>query len=181
MRIHHNKHHQAYVDSLNRALEPHPKLHAMPVQELLWSLEDVPAEIREAVRNSGGGHVNHSMFWEIMGPGCGGKPNGALAEAINQRFGDVDTLRAEMTDAALSHFGSGWAWLTMDTNGHMEVLTTANQDSPLSQHCTVMLGIDLWEHAYYLKYENRRADYLAAWWNSVNWYAVAERYARSRG
>ncbi len=181
MRIHHTKHHQGYVDNLNRALMDHPELHAMPIQELLWSLDDVPDEIRDAVRNNGGGQANHSMFWEIMAPNSGGDPSGALGDVIAQQFGSIDTFRDQFNAVALSHFGSGWAWLTMDSSGRLEVETTANQDSPLTDHRTAILGVDLWEHAYYLKYENRRADYLAAWWNTVCWHAVAERYASSRG
>jgi Fe-Mn family superoxide dismutase len=181
MRIHHTKHHQGYVDNLNRALEPYPDLQAMPVQELLWNLNHVPEEIRTAVRNNGGGHVNHSMFWEIMAPGAGGEPTGALHEAICETYVDFDTLRGKLNSAAMTRFGSGWAWLTIDAEGRLRVESTANQDSPLLQHRTALLGVDVWEHAYYLKYQNRRADYLTAWWNVVNWPSVAERYAYARG
>ena len=175
MRIHHDKHHAAYVTNLNAALEKHPELQQKSIEDLLKSINSVPEDIRTAVRNNGGGHANHTMFWEIMGPGKGGAPGGALADAINSSFGDFETLKKQVNDAGAKRFGSGWAWL-IDAGGKLVVESTANQDSPLMEGKKPILGLDVWEHAYYLKYQNRRPDYLAAWWNTVNWDAVAKRF-----
>jgi Fe-Mn family superoxide dismutase len=173
MRLHHDKHHQAYVDNANKALEG-TEWADRPVEEVLQSLDSLPEEIRMAVRNNAGGHANHSLFWEIMGPGGGGQPEGALADAINDAFGSVDSLIEQVNDAGVKRFGSGWSWVVAD-NGSLAVTSTPNQDTPLSDGKTPILGIDVWEHAYYLKYQNRRPDYLAAWWNVVNWEEVGRR------
>jgi superoxide dismutase, Fe-Mn family len=174
MRIHHDKHHAAYVNNLNAALEKNPELQNKSVEELIKGINTVPEAIRTAVRNNGGGHVNHTMFWEIMGPGKGGQPTGAIAEAIKSSFGSFDTFKTQFADAAVKRFGSGWAWL-LDAGGKLVIESTANQDSPLMEGKKPILGIDVWEHAYYLKYQNRRPDYLEAWWNVVNWAAVNSR------
>jgi len=178
MRVHHDKHHQAYVDNANKALEG-TEWDDRPVEEVLQSLDSLPEEIRAAVRNNAGGHANHSLFWEIMSPNGGGQPQGALAEAINGAFGGVDSLMQQVNDAGVKRFGSGWSWLVAD-NGALSVTSTANQDTPLSEGKTPILGIDVWEHAYYLRYQNRRPDYLAAWWNVVNWEEVARRLETAR-
>jgi Fe-Mn family superoxide dismutase len=175
MRIHHDKHHGGYVNNLNAAIEKHPELQNRSADDLLKSINSIPEDIRTAVRNNGGGHVNHSMFWEIMGPGKGGAPTGAIGEAINSTFGSFDAFKTQMNDAGAKRFGSGWAWL-IDAGGKLAVESTANQDSPLMDGKRPILGVDVWEHAYYLKYQNRRADYLAAWWNVVNWDAVNKRF-----
>jgi Fe-Mn family superoxide dismutase len=175
MRIHHDKHHGAYVTNLNAALEKHPELQNKSVEDLLKSINTMPEDIRTAVRNNGGGHANHTMFWEIMGPKKGGAPTGAIADAINSAFGSFDTFKAQVNDAGAKRFGSGWAWL-IDAGGKLVIESTANQDSPLMEGKRPILGVDVWEHAYYLKYQNRRADYLAAWWNVVNWDAVNKRF-----
>jgi superoxide dismutase, Fe-Mn family len=175
MRIHHDKHHGTYVTNLNAALEKHPDLQQKSVDDLVKGINSVPEDIRTAVRNNGGGHVNHTMFWEIMGPGKGGAPAGALGDAIKSSFGDFDTFKKQLADAGMKRFGSGWAWL-IDAGGKLVIESTANQDSPLMEGKKPILGVDVWEHAYYLKYQNRRADYLAAWWNVVNWDAVAKRF-----
>jgi Fe-Mn family superoxide dismutase len=175
MRIHHDKHHGAYVNNLNTALEKHPDLQNKSVEELMKSINTVPEAIRTAVRNNGGGHVNHTMFWEIMGPGKGGQPTGAIADAIKSSFGSFDTFKTQFADAAAKRFGSGWAWL-LDAGGKLVIESTANQDSPLMEGKKPLLGLDVWEHAYYLKYQNRRPDYIAAWWNVVNWDAVNKRF-----
>jgi len=175
MRIHHDKHHAAYVTNLNAALEKHPDLQQKSIEDLLKSINSVPEDIRTAVRNNGGGHANHTMFWEIMGPAKGGAPSGALADAINSSFGDFETFKKQVNDAGVKRFGSGWAWL-IDAGGKLVVESTANQDSPVMEGKKPILGVDVWEHAYYLKYQNRRPDYLAAWWNVVNWDAVARRF-----
>jgi Fe-Mn family superoxide dismutase len=175
MRIHHDKHHAAYVTNLNAALEKHPELQQKSIEDLLKSINSVPEDIRTAVRNNGGGHANHTMFWEIMGPGKGGAPGGALGDAINSTFGDFETFKKQVNDAGVKRFGSGWAWL-IDVGGKLVIESTANQDSPLMEGKKPILGVDVWEHAYYLKYQNRRPDYLAAWWNAVNWDAVAKRF-----
>ena len=175
MRIHHDKHHAAYVTNLNAALEKHPELQQKSIEDLLKSISSVPDDIRTAVRNNGGGHANHTMFWEIMGPGKGGAPGGALGDAINSTFGDFETFKKQVNDAGVKRFGSGWAWL-IDAGGKLVIESTANQDSPLMEGKKPILGVDVWEHAYYLKYQNRRPDYLAAWWNVVNWDAVAKRF-----
>jgi Fe-Mn family superoxide dismutase len=174
MRIHHGKHHAAYVTKLNDALETHTELQTKSAEDLIRNLSAVPDDIRTAVRNNGGGHVNHTMFWQIMGPNAGGAPTGDLADAIASAFGSFDKFKAELTNAATGRFGSGWAWL-VDSGGKLSVTSTANQDNPLSDGKRPILGVDVWEHAYYLKYQNRRPDYLAAWWNVVNWDAVAKR------
>jgi Fe-Mn family superoxide dismutase len=171
MEIHHGKHHQAYVTNLNAALEKHPELADKPIETLLADLNAVPEDIRSAVRNNGGGHVNHTMFWQIMGPNGGGAPTGAVADAITSSFGGFDKLKEEFKKAGIARFGSGWAWL-INTGGKLTIESTANQDSPLMEGKKAILGIDVWEHAYYLKYQNRRPDYLEAWWNVVNWEAV---------
>jgi Fe-Mn family superoxide dismutase len=180
MEIHHGKHHQAYVTNLNAALEGHPALAKKSVEDLIADLNAVPESIRAAVRNNGGGHANHTFFWSIMGKGKAGKPKGALAKAIDEGFGGFDAFRAQFENAAKTRFGSGWAWLVA-SGGGLEVLSTANQDSPLSNGKTPILGVDVWEHAYYLKYQNRRPDYVAAWWNVVDWGAAAARYDAVEG
>jgi Fe-Mn family superoxide dismutase len=179
MEIHHDRHHKTYVDNLNKAVEQAPELANMPVEQLLRNINQVPESIRTAVRNNGGGHANHSMFWEIMGPNGGGAPSGALAQAINDAFGSVDALKEKINANGAARFGSGWSWLVWN-NGKLEALSTANQDSPLMDGMTPILGVDVWEHAYYLKYQNKRADYLKAWWDVVNWDAVAKRLAAAR-
>ncbi len=176
MHLHHDKHHQAYVTNLNAAMEKHPELSSKSPEDLIKDLNAIPEDIRAAVRNNGGGHVNHTMFWEIMGPG-GGEPTGALLEAINSAFGSVDAMKAAVNDAGVKRFGSGWTWLVKSADGTLSVVSTANQDNPMSEGHTPLLGNDVWEHAYYLKYNNRRPDYLAAWWNTVNWDAVSKRFA----
>ncbi len=174
MQIHHGKHHQAYVNNLNAALEKHPALQGKSAEELIANLSAVPEEIRTAVRNNGGGHVNHAMFWQIMGPGKGGAPTGAIAAAITGAFGSFDTFKEQIVKAGTTRFGSGWAWL-VSSGGKLTIESTANQDSPLMEGKRAILGVDVWEHAYYLKYQNRRPDYLAAWWNLVNWDEVNKR------
>jgi superoxide dismutase, Fe-Mn family len=175
MRIHHDKHHAAYVNNLSAALEKHPGLQSKSVEDLVRGINTVPEDIRTAVRNNGGGHLNHTMFWEIMGPGKGGEPKGGIAEAIKSTFGDFEKFKTQMNDAGVKRFGSGWAWL-IDAGGKLVIESTANQDSPLMEGKKAILGIDVWEHAYYLKYQNRRPDYLAAWWNVINWDAVNNRF-----
>jgi len=165
MHLHHDKHHQAYVTNLNAAIEKHPELSSKSPEDLIKDLSAIPEDIRMAVRNNGGGHVNHTMFWEIMGPG-GGEP-----------FGSLDAMKAAVNDAGAKRFGSGWTWLVKSADGKLAVVSTANQDNPMSEGQTPILGNDVWEHAYYLKYNNRRPDYLAAWWNTVNWDAVSKRFA----
>ncbi|MGH9313658.1 MAG: superoxide dismutase [Vicinamibacterales bacterium] len=177
MRIHHDKHHAAYVNNLNAALEKYPELQKKPVEDLLRSINSVPEDIRTAVRNNGGGHANHTMFWEIMGPNAGGAPKGAIADAINSVFGGFDQFKEQVNKAGVGRFGSGWAWL-VEVGGKLVVESTANQDSPLMEGKKPILGVDVWEHAYYLKYQNRRPDYLAAWWNVVNWDAVNKRFGK---
>jgi Fe-Mn family superoxide dismutase len=179
MRVHHDKHHQAYVDNANAALEGTP-LADKPVDHILTNLDILPADKQTAVRNNAGGHANHSLFWEIMSPDGGGEPGGALADAIADTFDSLDTLRQQLNDTGVKRFGSGWSWLVHDGTG-LAVYSTANQDSPMLTDDVPLLGIDVWEHAYYLKYQNRRPDYLAAWWNVVNWDAVAERYQEAIG
>ena len=172
MQIHHGKHHQAYVTNLNAALDKHPALHGHSLDELLKNLAAVPDDIRMAVRNNGGGHWNHTFFWNLMAPNAGGAPTGALAEAIASSFGSFDAFKEKFAAAGMGRFGSGWAWL-VDNGGSLEITSTPNQDNPLMEGRRAILGVDVWEHAYYLKYQNRRADYLAAFWNVVNWSAVA--------
>ena len=174
MQIHHGKHHAAYVNNLNAALEKHPDLQGKSADELIKNLSGVPEAIRTAVRNNGGGHVNHTMFWEIMGPGKGGAPSGKVADAINGTFGGFDAFKEQMNKGGVGRFGSGWVWL-VSSGGKLSIESTANQDSPLMEGKHPVFGIDVWEHAYYLKYQNRRPDYLAAWWNVINWEAVNAR------
>ncbi len=181
MHLHHDKHHQAYVTNLNTALEGQSQFANLSVEDILRRINDVPENIRTAVRNNGGGHANHSMFWQIMKPNGGGAPSGALAQAITDAFGSFDELKAKFNDAGAKRFGSGWAWLVMDGTGKLAVTSTANQDSPLMDGQHPIMGNDVWEHAYYLKYQNRRADYLAAWWNVVNWDEIARRFSAARG
>jgi Fe-Mn family superoxide dismutase len=178
MHLHHDKHHAAYVNNLNAALEKHPELQGRSVEDLIRDLNAVPEDIRTAVRNNGGGHVNHTMFWEIMGPNAGGEPTGPIAGAISQAFGSFDNLKQQFNDAGVKRFGSGWAWLCRDTDGSLHIESTANQDNPMSDGHTPILGNDVWEHAYYLTYQNRRPEYLNAWWNVVNWDAVNKRFQR---
>ena len=179
MHLHHDKHHQAYINNLNTALANYPDLQDKSAEELIRDLNSVPEAIRPAVRNNGGGHVNHTMFWEIMGPNGGGEPSGALADAINQSFGSFDAFKQQFNDAGTKRFGSGWAWLVRSSDGGLSVISTANQDNPLSDGQYPVLGNDVWEHAYYLKYQNRRPEYLAAWWNVVNWDAVSQRFEQA--
>jgi Fe-Mn family superoxide dismutase len=177
MEIHHDKHHQAYINNLNAAIEKHPELDNKSVEDLLKDLNAVPEDIRTAVRNNGGGHWNHSMFWEIMSPKGGGEPGGALADAIKKAFGDFASFQEKLAAAAVGQFGSGWGWLVKDSSGALSVLATPNQDNPMSNGRTPILGVDVWEHAYYLNYQNRRPDYVKAWWNVVNWDEVSKRFA----
>ncbi len=176
MEIHHTKHHQTYITNANNALAPHAALAAKPVEQLLREIETAPADIRQALINNAGGHANHTLFWQIMGPGKGGSPKGPLLDDINKIFGSFDAMKEQFGKAALTRFGSGWAWLGLDQSGKLHVGSTANQDSPLMHGHKPILGLDVWEHAYYLKYQNRRADYIAAWWSVVNWDKVHELY-----
>jgi superoxide dismutase, Fe-Mn family len=175
MKVHHDKHHQAYVDKANAALEGTPLADA-PIEDVLRDLSQVPEDKRTAVRNNGGGHYNHTLFWEWMSPNGGGEPDGALREAIDSAFGSFDDFKAKFKDAGVNRFGSGWSWLVHDGSG-LAVVSTANQDNPVSDGQTPLLGVDVWEHAYYLKYQNKRPDYIDAWWNTVDWAKVAERYS----
>lgn len=181
MEIHHDKHHAGYVAKVNAALEGHADLAALPIEQLLREIGKVPEKIRQGVINNGGGHANHTMFWQIMGPGKGGEPTGALAADITKTFGSFDKFQTQFSDAAATRFGSGWAWLGLDADGQLHVGSTANQDSPHMLGHKPILGLDVWEHAYYLKYQNRRPDYIKAWWNVVNWDKVAEFYAQAKG
>ena len=174
MEIHHGKHHAAYVTNLNAALKKHPELQSKSVEDLLRNLNTVPEDIRTAVRNNGGGHVNHTMFWQIMGPRAGGAPTGAIADAITGSFGSFDAFKEQFTKAGIGRFGSGWAWV-IDQGGKLAIESTANQDSPLMEGKKAVFGLDVWEHAYYLKYQNRRPDYIGAWWNVVNWAEINKR------
>ena len=180
MEIHHTEHHQAYVNNLNAALEKHPYLHGASLETLLRNLAALPAEIQTAVRNNGGGHANHSLFWEVIAPGGSSEPTGALAQAIQEAFGSFEAFKEQFAKAAATRFGSGWAWLAVDAFGKLHVFSTANQDSPLMQGFTPILGLDVWEHAYYLKYQNRRPEYIQAFWNVVNWDVVAQKYAAAK-
>ena len=173
MEIHHDKHHGTYVSKLNTALEKAPAFQSKPIEEILRNLDAVPAEVRTAVRNHGGGHMNHSMFWKMLSPKGGGKPFGALAAAIDKAFGGFDTFKEQFAAAAANLFGSGWAWLCADATGKLVITALPNQDNPVSQGLKPLLGLDVWEHAYYLKYQNRRPDYIAAFWNVVSWEQVA--------
>jgi len=177
MNLHHDKHHQTYVTKLNEALDKHPELHQQSLEQLLKDLSSVPDDIRTAVRNHGGGHWNHTFFWESMGPNKGGEPAGLLAEEIAKTFGSFAKFQELFSAAATGQFGSGWAWLVKTESGSLAIRATANQDTPLSARETPLLGIDVWEHAYYLKYQNRRPEYITAWWNVVNWEIVTQRYA----
>jgi Fe-Mn family superoxide dismutase len=180
MQIHHDKHHQAYVTNLNNALQGQDQLASMSVDDLLRNINQVPDSIRTAVRNNAGGHSNHTMFWNIMKPNGGGQPTGDLASAIQQVFGSFDAFKAALNDAGTKRFGSGWTWLVLDSSGKLQVISTANQDSPLMDGLYPVMGNDVWEHAYYLKYQNRRPEYLNAWWNVINWDEVARRYEQAR-
>jgi len=175
MEIHHDKHHATYVAKLNAALEGHADLQAKPLEDLLRGIESLPESVRSAVKNHGGGHANHTLFWEIMAPNAGGTPSGKLAEAIDRDFGGFAAFQEKLTNAAANQFGSGWGWLVA-SGDKLEVLARPNQDSPLMEGKTPLLGVDVWEHAYYLKYQNRRPDYLSAWWNVVNWPAVGSKF-----
>ena len=175
MEIHHDKHHQAYVNNLNAAIEKAPELAGKSLDDLMRGINSVPESVRAAVRNNGGGHWNHTMFWEIMGGGKGGEPTGKLGDAIKSAFGDFSKFKEQFAAAGTGRFGSGWAWLVND-GGKLSITSTPNQDNPLMEGKTAILGLDVWEHAYYLKYQNKRPDYIAAWWNVVNWDAVAKRY-----
>ncbi|SFA96043.1 MULTISPECIES: superoxide dismutase [unclassified Bacillus (in: firmicutes)] len=179
MNIHHTKHHNTYVTNLNAALEGNEELLSKTVEEVVANLDAVPEAVRTAVRNNGGGHANHSLFWEILSANGGGEPTGELAEAINSKFGSLESFKEEFAKAATTRFGSGWAWLVVN-NGELEVTSTPNQDSPLMEGKTPVLGLDVWEHAYYLNYQNRRPEYINSFWNVINWDAVAERYAQAK-
>jgi len=176
MEIHHTKHHQTYVTNLNAAVEKTPELGDKSLEWLLQNLPSVPEAVRAAVRNNGGGHWNHSFFWQIIGPKAGGDPTGAVADAIKSSFGDYGKLKEQVNAAGLARFGSGWAWVVADKGGKLSIESSPNQDTPFSEKKAPILGVDVWEHAYYLKYQNRRADYLAAWWNVVNWVEVTKRF-----
>ena len=179
MRTHHDKHHQAYVDKVNAALEGTEWADA-PIEDVLQSIDRIPEDKRTAVRNNGGGHLNHTLFWESMSPDGGGEPEGELADAINEAFGSFGDFKGKLKDAGVNQFGSGWAWLVHDGSG-LAVVSTPNQDSPLTDGKTPLVGVDVWEHAYYLKYQNKRPDYIDAWWNTVDWSKVAERYSAAKG
>ncbi|RLL83940.1 superoxide dismutase [Petrotoga sp. HKA.pet.4.5] len=176
MEIHHTKHHGGYVKNLNAALEKYPEWASKSIEDILKDLDNIPADIRTTVRNNGGGHYNHSIFWTIMGPNGGGEPSGKLAESIDKTFGSFDKFKEEFSNAAATRFGSGWAWLVLDNYGHLSILSTPNQDNPITYSLKPVLGLDVWEHAYYLKYQNKRPEYIQAWWNIVNWEAVTKRY-----
>jgi Fe-Mn family superoxide dismutase len=180
MHLHHDMHHAAYVKNLNAALEKHPELASKSAEELITNLNAVPEDIRGAVRNNGGGHVNHSMFWQIMKPKVGGDPTGKIADAIKKSFGDFKAFQEKFNDAGVKQFGSGWVWLAGKPTGEVQILSTPNQDSPLSQGLYPIFGNDVWEHAYYLKYNNRRPEYLQAWWNVVSWDEINKRYEASQ-
>ncbi len=179
MNIHHGKHHNTYVTNLNNALEGHDDLASKSVEDLIADLDAVPENIRTAVRNNGGGHANHTLFWQVMSPNGGGNPSGELADAINNKFGSLDKFKEQFQAAGAGRFGSGWAWL-VSNNGELEITSTPNQDSPIMEGKTPLLGLDVWEHAYYLKYQNRRPDYMQAFWNVVNWDEVAKRYNEAK-
>ena len=176
MQFHHDKHHAAYVKGLNAVIEKYPRLRGKTAEDLIRNLDAVPEDVRTSVRNNGGGHVNHTMFWEIMGPNAGGEPTGEIATAIQRSFGSFAAFKTQFNEAGTKRFGSGWAWLVRNKDGKLQVVSTPNQDNPLSDGLYPIMGNDVWEHAYYLLYQNRRADYLQAWWNVVNWKAVNDRY-----
>lgn len=180
MGIHHDKHHAGYTNNLNKALEGHSGLQAKSIEDLLGDLDALPESIRTAVRNNGGGFANHSLFWTVMGPNGGGEPTGDLAAAINEAFGSFDAFKEKFSTAAKTRFGSGWAWLYVDGSGKLAVTSTPNQDTPLMDGMTPILGLDVWEHAYYLNYQNRRPDYVGAFWNVINWDAVAENFSKAK-
>jgi Fe-Mn family superoxide dismutase len=180
MEIHHGKHHATYVAKLNEALSGHADLEKKPVEQLLREIDRVPEDIRTKVRNHGGGHANHTLFWKIMAPGARGAPQGDLGKAIADKFGSFDTFKQKFSDAAANQFGSGWGWLVVDGTGNLDVYALPNQDSPLMKGHTPVLGLDVWEHAYYLKYQNKRPDYIKAWWDAVNWEAVGRNYSAGR-
>ncbi|MBX7151879.1 superoxide dismutase [bacterium] len=180
MEIHHSKHHQAYINNANAALEKHANLQSKTAEQLIADLNSVPEDIRTVIRNNAGGHANHSFFWTVLAPKAGGTPKGDLADAINKKFGSFDNFKAEFTKAATTRFGSGWAWLAVDKSGNLVITSTANQDSPISEGMKPVLGLDVWEHAYYLKYQNRRPDYITAFWNVVNWDKAAEYYKAAK-
>jgi len=179
MKLHHDKHHQTYVTNLNGAIEKHPELGSKSPEELIKDLASIPEDIRKVVQNNGGGHVNHTMFWEIMGPNSGGEPTGEIGEQIKSDFGDFETFKKTFNETTAKQFGSGWGWLVFE-GGKLKIVTTANQDNPISAGHYPILGNDVWEHAYYLEYQNKRPDYLAAWWNVVNWDAVNKRFAAAK-
>ena len=179
MKLHHDKHHNTYVENTNKALEGHDDLQKLSIEELVTKIDEVPEDIRTTVRNNGGGHANHSLFWEVLSPNGGGEPTGELADAINEAFGSFDDFKSELAVAATGQFGSGWGWLVVD-NGDLKVTSTPNQDSPLMEGQTPIFGIDVWEHAYYLNYQNVRPDYVKAVWNIVNWDEVAKRYQEAK-
>lgn len=176
MEIHHTKHHQAYINNVNNALKGKAELESKSIEDLIANLSAVPEDIRNVVRNNGGGHANHSLFWTIIAPNAGGTPTGKIGEAINAEFGSFETFKEKFAAAATTRFGSGWAWLSLTKEGRLEISSTANQDSPIMEGKNPLLGIDVWEHAYYLNYQNRRPDYIAAFWNIVNWQEVEKRY-----
>jgi Fe-Mn family superoxide dismutase len=181
MEIHHSKHHGAYTTKFNAALGNHPRLHGLSVEQLLRGFSGIPTEIQGAIRDNGGGYFNHALFWEILTPGGAGAPSGELEEDINEAFGSLDAFKEKFANAAATRFGSGWAWLVIDPFGKLQVISTPNQDSPLMSGHSPLLGLDVWEHAYYLNYQNRRPDYIQAFWNVVNWDKVAERFAHRKG
>jgi Fe-Mn family superoxide dismutase len=180
MEIHHSRHHQTYVTNLNAALADLPELAALPLEALLARIDSLPAQVQGAVRNHGGGHANHSLFWQVMSPQGGGEPDGELAAVMERDLGGLEAFKQAFTQAALSRFGSGWAWLVVDGRGKLQVVSSANQDSPLMEGLTPILGLDVWEHAYYLKYQNKRPDYIAAFYNVIDWDEVARRYVAAR-
>ena len=179
MKLHHDKHHQTYVTNLNGAIEKHPELAQKSPEDLIRDISSLPEDVRKVIQNNGGGHVNHTMFWEIMGPKAGGDPTGMIADQIKQDFGDFESFKKEFNTKTAAQFGSGWGWLVYK-GGKLEIMTTPNQDNPISQGLYPILGNDVWEHAYYLKYNNRRPDYLAAWWSVVNWEAVNKRFEHAK-
>ena len=180
MSIHHGAHHNAYVRNLNNALAEYPDLQGRSVVDLVYHINDIPEAIRTTVRNNGGGHLNHAIFWATMAPGGGGQPVGALATAINATFGSFEIFQQQLTQASSRQFGSGWGWLVVDGNGNLAIVARPNQDSPVMEGLAPLVGVDVWEHAYYLKYQNKRGDYITAWWNTINWEAVAQRYDQAR-
>jgi len=181
MQLHHDKHHQAYVTNLNNALKDQAQFASLSLEELMRRINEVPDSVRTAVRNNGGGHINHTMFWQIMKPNGGGEPTGAIASAIQSAFGSFDAFKTAFNDAGVKRFGSGWAWLILDSSGKLQITSTANQDSPFMDGNYPVMGNDVWEHAYYLKYQNRRPDYLNAWWNVVNWDEISRLYQQGGG